>query len=47
MTYRLAIAISGAVSLGSYEAGVMFEIIRAIGMHNQNVLNPDQQIKIG
>lgn len=37
MAYRLAIAISGAVSLGSYEAGVMFEIIRAIGIHNESV----------
>ena len=37
MSYRLAIAISGAVSLGSYEAGAMFEIIRAIGTHNNHV----------
>ncbi|MDG4475465.1 patatin-like phospholipase family protein [Thiovibrio frasassiensis] len=36
--YKLAVAISGAVSLGSYEAGVMYEIIKAIGQHN---LNPD------
>jgi hypothetical protein len=33
--YKLAIAISGAVSLGSYESGVMYEIIKAIGDHNQ------------
>lgn len=46
MPYRLAIAISGAVSLGSYEAGVMFEVIRAIGMHNKAVSNEDDQIKI-
>jgi hypothetical protein len=32
---RLAITISGAVSLGSYEAGVLYEIIHAIGEHNQ------------
>lgn len=36
--YKLAVAISGAVSLGSYEAGVMYEIIKAIAQHN---LNPD------
>lgn len=46
MPYRLAIAISGAVSLGSYEAGVMFEVIRAIGMHNRAVTNEDDRIEI-
>ena len=30
MTRKLAIAISGAVSLGSYEAGVMYEVLEAI-----------------
>ena len=30
MTYRVAIAISGAVSLGSYEAGTLYEIIKAL-----------------
>ncbi len=45
MAYRLAIAISGAVSLGSYEAGVMFEIIRAISSHNSKVAD-NKQIKI-
>src|ERR1041384_2992655 len=34
MPKRLAITISGAVSLGSYEAGVLYEIIHAIGQHN-------------
>ena len=34
MTKRLAITISGAVSLGSYEAGVLYEIVHAIGQHN-------------
>jgi predicted acylesterase/phospholipase RssA len=46
---RLAIAISGAVSLGSYEAGVLYEVIRAIGEHNQHpdtVANPQQRIEI-
>jgi len=33
---KLAVVISGAVSLGSYEAGVMYEVIRAIGQHNQH-----------
>lgn len=36
MPKKLAITISGAVSLGSYEAGVLYEIIRAIGLHNAN-----------
>ena len=36
MSKRLAITISGAVSLGSYEAGVLYEIIHAIGQHNQD-----------
>ncbi|HEY0944993.1 MAG TPA: patatin-like phospholipase family protein [Opitutaceae bacterium] len=33
---RLAITISGAVSLGSYEAGVLYEVLKAIGEHNQH-----------
>ena len=36
MPKKLAITISGAVSLGSYEAGVLYEVIRAIGQHNTN-----------
>ena len=36
MKKKLAITISGAVSLGSYEAGVLYEVVRAIGQHNQN-----------
>jgi len=35
MPYRLAITVAGAVSLGSYEAGVLYEIIDAIAQHNQ------------
>lgn len=47
MAYRVAIAISGAVSLGSYEAGVAFELIGAIGQHNDyNRNNPDKLIHI-
>ena len=34
MAKKLAIAISGAVSLGSYEGGVLYEIIRTIKHHN-------------
>jgi hypothetical protein len=35
MAKKLAITISGAVSLGSYESGVAFEILDALGQHNQ------------
>ncbi|MFM7886988.1 MAG: patatin-like phospholipase family protein [Pseudanabaena sp.] len=37
MARKLAIAISGAVSLGSFEAGVMYEVLEAIAKYN----NPD------
>ncbi len=47
MAYKLAIAISGAVSLGSYEAGVVFEVVRAIAQHNQRHASaPEKQILI-
>ena len=36
MATRLAITVSGAVSLGSYEAGVLYEVLYAVGQHNQN-----------
>jgi Patatin-like phospholipase len=36
MSKKLAIAISGAVSLGSYEAGVMYEVLETIAKHNEN-----------
>lgn len=35
MAKRIAITIAGAVSLGSYEAGVFFEILDALAQHNQ------------
>jgi hypothetical protein len=35
MARKLAIVISGAVSLGSYEAGVMYELLEAIALHNE------------
>jgi hypothetical protein len=31
MSKRVAITIAGAVSLGSYEAGVMYEVLDALG----------------
>lgn len=47
MPKRLAITISGAVSLGSYEAGVLFEIISALGQHNTDATTPpDERITI-
>lgn len=41
MSCKLAIAISGAVSLGSYEAGVMYEVLEAIAIHNENLADDD------
>jgi hypothetical protein len=35
MAKKLAITISGAVSLGSYESGVAFEVLDALSQHNQ------------
>jgi len=47
MPQKLAIAISGAVSLGSFESGVMYEIIEAIAQHNQHPeTTEDQKILI-
>ena len=34
MSKKLAITIAGAVSLGSYEAGVLYEVLDAIAQHN-------------
>jgi predicted acylesterase/phospholipase RssA len=34
MVKKLAVVISGAVSLGSYEAGVTYEVLEAIAQHN-------------
>ncbi|QHN03167.1 patatin-like phospholipase family protein [Granulicella sp. WH15] len=36
MPKRLAITIAGAVSLGSYEAGVLYEVLDAVHQHNNN-----------
>ena len=47
MTYRVAFAISGAVSLGSYEAGTIYEIISALSEHNKNLPeNSEKRIEI-
>jgi Patatin-like phospholipase len=49
MAKRLAITISGAVSLGSYEAGVLYEVLEALRQHNENpetLANPDERIEI-
>lgn len=45
---RLAITISGAVSLGSYEAGVLYEVITAITAHNKAIPvdHPEERIEI-
>ncbi|MGA2262620.1 MAG: patatin-like phospholipase family protein [Acidobacteriota bacterium] len=40
MPYKLAITVAGAVSLGAYEAGVLYEIIDAISQHNQDPATP-------
>src|SRR5580658_10154965 len=42
MPKRLAIVVAGAVSLGSFEAGVLYEVINAIGQHNQDPATADQ-----
>ena len=40
---RLAITIAGAVSLGSYEAGVLYEVLDAIHQHNCVPGTPDEE----
>ncbi len=42
MPKRLAITIAGAVSLGSFEAGVIYEIIHALDQHNNNAAADDR-----
>ncbi|MEI8210228.1 MAG: patatin-like phospholipase family protein [Methylococcales bacterium] len=46
MTKKLAITISGAVSLGSYEAGVLYELIRTIQHHNEHEADETKKIEI-
>jgi hypothetical protein len=43
---RLAITIAGAVSLGSYEAGVLYELLRAVRTYNEAAISPDQKIYV-
>lgn len=45
MTKKLAVVISGAVSLGSYEAGVAYEVLEAIAKHNE-VADSKEKIEI-
>lgn len=49
MAKKLALTISGAVSLGSYESGVVFEVLDALAQHNlwadSNSL-PEERIEI-
>ena len=46
MAKRLAITIAGAVSLGSYEAGVLYELMRAIRTHNEVAPSEDKKIYV-
>ena len=46
MTYRVAMAISGAVSLGSYEAGCVYELLNAFKEHNANPQNTPIEIDV-
>jgi hypothetical protein len=48
MAKKLAITISGAVSLGSYEAGVAFEVLDAVAQHNTwaDANNPDERLEV-
>ena len=41
MPKKLAITVAGAVSLGSYEAGVLYELLDAIGQHDRNAATSD------
>ncbi len=41
MPKRLAVTIAGAVSLGSYEAGVLYEVLDAIHHHNNDPATSD------
>jgi predicted acylesterase/phospholipase RssA len=49
MSKKLAVVISGAVSLGSFEAGVIYEVLEAIARHNELVKaqnNDENRIEI-
>ena len=44
MPKRLAITIAGAVSLGGYEAGVLYEVLEALRQHNELPVNANNKI---
>jgi predicted acylesterase/phospholipase RssA len=46
MPKRVAITIAGAVSLGSYEAGVIYELLEAFRGHNQRTQDRDARIYV-
>jgi hypothetical protein len=49
MSKQIAITISGAVSLGSYESGVVYEVLDALAQHNRWARDnnlPDERIEI-
>ena len=45
MSKKLAITVAGAVSLGSYEAGVLYEVVTAIGDAQRSSARPKQNPK--
>jgi hypothetical protein len=42
MAIRLAITVAGAVSLGSYEAGVLYEVLDALAQHNAGLADDEK-----
>lgn len=46
MPKQLAITIAGAVSLGAYEAGVLYEVLDALAQHNLTTASAADQIEI-
>jgi hypothetical protein len=46
MPKHLAIVIAGAVSLGSYEAGVLYEVLNALKTHNDTAKDETEKIYI-
>jgi predicted acylesterase/phospholipase RssA len=46
MPKRMAITIAGAVSLGSYEAGVLYEVLEALRRHNSTAKSEDDKIYV-
>lgn len=46
MPKRIAITVAGAVSLGNYEAGVLYELLQAIRTSNEKVATEDDKIYV-